>query len=294
LDNITFSNKNYSHYNLGVRKLSLRRFILRFWELITKNELMAVGGQVAYYIILSFFPLLIFLLTLASYFNLTIHQLLEDLSYLIPGESYSVIDKVLTEVLSNRSPTLLSLGMLGAFWASLNGINAMMRGIGKAYQITETRSFIRLKLTAILFLIIIFIAMILSFTFLVFGEKLGSLLFQFFEAGSLFPYIWEKLRLLIQFCFLVLAFVILNQMATRAKYSTWLMFPGSLIAATGWIVISLAFSFYVRYFSNYSVTYGSIGGIIILILWIYWSCAIFLLSCAFNAVLIERKEKGDS
>ncbi|KUO58863.1 MAG: hypothetical protein APF84_14110 [Gracilibacter sp. BRH_c7a] len=252
---------------------------------------MAVGGQVAYYIILSFFPLLIFLLTLAAYFNLTIHQLFKDLPYLIPAQSYSIIDKVLTEVLSSRSPTLLSLSMFGAFWASLNGINALMRGIGKAYQIKETRSFIRFKLTAILFLIILFLAMILSFTILVFGEKLGNLLFQFFEAGSLFPYIWQKLRLLIQFCFLVLTFLILNQMATRAKYSTWLMFPGSLIAATGWVVISLAFSFYVRHFNNYSVTYGSIGGIIILILWIYWSSAIFLLSCAFNAVLIENKKK---
>ncbi len=254
--------------------------------------MLAVGGQVAYYIILSFFPLLIFLLTLAAYFNLTIHQLFEDLPYLIPAQSYSIIDKVLTEVLSSRSPTLLSLGMLGAFWASLNGINALMRGIGKAYQIDETRSFIKFKLTAILFLIIIFIAMILSFTILVFGEKLGNLLFQFFEAGSTFPYIWQKLRLVIQFCFLVLTFLILNQMATRAKYSTWLMFPGSLIAASGWVVISLAFSFYVRHFSNYTVTYGSIGGIFILILWIYWSCAIFLLSCAFNAVLIEFKETG--
>ena len=252
---------------------------------------MAVGGQVAFYIILSFFPLLIFILTLAAYFNLSSYQLLEDLPYLIPSESYLIIDTVITEVLSSRSPTLLSLGMLGAFWASLNGINAMMRGIGKAYQIVETRSFINFKLTAIGFLIILFVAMLLSFVSLVLGEKLGSLLFNLLEADSIFPYIWQKLRLIIQFCFLLLTFLILNQLATRAKYSTWHMFPGSLIAATGWIVISLAFSFYVSHFNNYSVTYGSIGGIIILILWIYWSCAIFLLSCAFNAVLIEAKEK---
>ena len=253
--------------------------------------MLAVGGQVSFYIILSFFPLLIFLLTLAAYFNLTVHELLRDLPYLVPDESYTMIDRVLSEVVSSRNPTLLSLGMLGAFWASLNGINALMRGISKAYHLKETRSFIHQKLTAVFFLVILFSAMILSFTILVFGEKLGIILFRFFEAGSLFPIIWDKLRLIIQFCFLVLTFLILNQMATNRKYSVRHMFPGSLIAAAGWVLISVAFSFYVRHFSNYTVTYGSIGGIIIFLLWIYWSSAIFLLSCTFNAVLIERNKK---
>ena len=252
---------------------------------------MAVGGQVAFYIILSFFPLLIFILTLAAYFNLTIHEIFEDLPYLVPTESYNLVDRVLTEVLSSRNPTLLSFGMVGALWASLNGINALMRGISKAYQLHQNRSFIRSRLIAIAFLVMMFFALLLSFTLLVLGEKLGSLLFELLEVSGFFPYIWQKLRLIIQFCFLVLTFLILNQMATRGKFSARQMLPGSVFAATGWVIISVAFSFYVRHFSNYTVTYGSIGGIIILILWIYWSCAIFLLSCAFNAVLLESRKR---
>lgn len=271
--------------------MNLRKFLLRYWQVITKNELMALGGQVTFYIILSFFPFLIVILTLAGYLNLSDQQLFRDFQFLVPEESYRIVEKVINEILSSRSPTLLSFGMLGALWASLNGINALMRGISKSYNIEENRSFLRFKLIALIFLIIILLAIFSSFVVLVLGEILGNLIFSYFGGDGLFTYIWNKLRLIILFCFLIVTFVILNLMATGFRYSALLMFPGSLLAAAGWIVISLGFSFYVRHFSNYSLTYGSIGGIIILLLWIYWSSEILLLSCAFNAVLIEFKGK---
>lgn len=133
-----------------------------FWTILKKNELMALGGQVSYYLILSFFPLLIFLLTLISFLNLNSEQFFEDWKYFVPEESYYLVEGIIYEVFSQRSPTLLSLGMLGTIWASLNGINALMRGIVKAYGLQEKRSYLRLKLTAILFLITITLTVILS------------------------------------------------------------------------------------------------------------------------------------
>lgn len=268
-----------------------RKFLLRYWQVITENELMALGGQVTYYIILSFFPLLIVILTLASYLNVTVQQLFQDFQYIIPEESYRIVEKVINEILSSRSPALLSFGMLGALWASLNGINALMRGISKSYGINENRSFFKFKLTALIFLGTVLLAIFSSFVVLVLGEALGNLIFSYIDSDGLFPFLWNKLRLIILFCFLVLTFVVLNLMATGYRHPAMLMLPGSFLAAAGWIAISLAFSFYVKHFSNYSLTYGSIGGIIILLLWIYWSSEILLLSCAFNAVLIEAKEK---
>ena len=80
-------------------------------------------------------------------------------------------------------------------------------------------------------------------------------------------------------------------MASNYKYSIKMIFPGSLFSAAGWIIISLAFSYYVKHFNNYTMIYGSIGGIIVLLLWLYWSTGILLLGSALNAVLISEKKK---
>lgn len=267
------------------------KFTRRYFEIITKNELMALGGQVTYYMILSFFPLIIFFLTLISYADINSEHFFNDLKYLLPEETYLLVESIIYETFAKRSPALLSFGMLAAIWASLNGINALMHGIVKTHGLKENRSFLKLKLTSVLFLIIITITLIFSIITLVFGETLGIALFKVFGATRFFPSFWQNLKLLIQFVLLVLTFIILNRMATGSRYTFKMVFPGSLFAATGWIVISLLFSQYVKHFNNYTLTYGSIGGVMILLLWLYWSSEILLLGSALNAVLIESRKK---
>jgi len=269
------------------------KFLKYFWDILKKNELMALGGQVSYYLILSFFPLLIFLLTLISYLNLSSEQFFEDWKYFVPEESYYLVESIIYEVFSQRSPTLLSLSMLGTVWASLNGINALMRGIVKAYGLTEKRNYICLKLTAILFLIIITLTILFSIPVFFLGENLSNQIFSLLGAANNFSYYWQKIRLVLQFCLLILVFIILNRMATRSIYSIKTILPGSLFASFGWVIISIAFSYYFDKFSKFSLTYGSLTGIIILLIWLYWSIEILLLGCALNAALIRIKEKEE-
>jgi len=268
--------------------LNWRKFLFSYWELVNKNELIALGGQVTYYIILSFFPLLIFVLTLAGYANLNSEQVFEDFKYLIPYETYHMVESILYEIFSTRSFTLLSIGMLGAAWASLNGINALLRGMTKAYGLKEKRSFFRQKLISVLLLIIFVVTLLGSISLLFWGEMFGDWLFQLFGATGIFEGIWHDIRLIIQFFLLVLTFIIINKTATGPSFTLRQVFPGSLFSAGGWVIISLAFSFYFKHFNSYTVTYGSIGGGMILLLWLYWSCIILLLGCAFNAVLILK------
>lgn len=253
---------------------------------------MALAGQVTYYMILSFFPLLIFFLTLAGYADLSSEQLFEDFKYLIPEETYQMVENIIYEIFAKRSPTLLSFGMLAALWASLNGVSALMRGMVKAYGIRERRSFLKLKFISFVVLLIVILTLFASFLILFLGELFGDWLFDILGATSIFPSLWAKVRLIIQFLLLVITFMMINYLATGSRYSIRMVFPGSLFAATGWVVISLAFSFYVKHFNSYSVTYGSIGGVMILLLWLYWSSEILLLGCALNAVLITS-DKND-
>jgi len=270
------------------------KFIRNFWDILNKNELMALGGQVSYYLVLSFFPLLIFLLTLISYLNLSSEQFFEDWKYFVPEESYYLVESIIYEIFSQRSPTLLSLSMLGTIWASLNGINALMRGIVKAYGLKEKRSYIRLKLTAILFLVIITITILLSIPLFFLGENISNQLFYLLGVtDNNFSYYWQKIRLVLQFLLLIIVFIILNRMATGSIYNIKMLLPGSLFSSSGWFLISVAFSYYIDNFSRFSLTYGSLTGIIILLIWLYWSIEILLLGCALNAVLIKTKGSGN-
>lgn len=250
-----------------------------------------MGGQVTYYMILSFFPLLIFFLTLLGYANISSERFFQDLKYLLPEETYLMVESIIYEIFALRSPTLLSFGMLGAVWASLNGITALIRGIVKAYGLTEERSYLRLKLTSIAALGIITIAIIASFSLLFIGERIGNTIFENLGETGLFSFFWHKIRLLIQFLLLVITCLILNRMATSSRFSLKMLLPGSILAVSAWIVLSLAFSYYLGHFNNFSVTYGSIAGVIILLLWLYWSIEVLLLGCALNAVIIDAAGK---
>lgn len=268
-----------------------RIFFLKYWEIVNKNELMALGGQVTYYMILSFFPLIIVVLTLISSLDMSNDQFFNSLKFLLPKETAALVKSIVDEIFSTRSsPALLSFGMLGAFWASLNGINALMHGVVKAYGMQESRSFFHLKYTALVLLVIIVLAIIFSFVILVVGDTLANVLMNAIGPDSFFTYIWQELRLLIQFLFLTATFIFLNRNATKHVYSLKRYFPGSLLSAAGWVILSLAFSYYVNHFNNYTLAYGSLAGVMLLLLWLYWICEILLLGCAMNAALIATRE----
>jgi len=273
-----------------VIKNTITSFSKKYIEIISKNELMALGAQVTYFMILAFFPMLIFLLTLLSYTPFANSEVLFSLSYLLPEETYLMVSKAVYEIIESRSPTLLSFGMAASLWASLNGVNALMHGINKAYGLKETRSYLKLKGLSILFLFFLVISIILTLLLLVWGETLGNLLFNFLGAESIFPLLWEKLRLIFQFIVMIITFIMLNKMGTTAYLTIKEVFPGSLFSAIGWLIISHGFSIYIKNFANISIAYGSIGGIIILLLWLYWSSEILLMGCALNGTILSWKK----
>jgi len=264
-------------------------FFRHLWKVLNQYELMALGGQVTYYMILSFFPLLIFFFTLAGFADVSSENIFEELKYLLPRDAYKFVESIIYEILATRSPTLLSFGMLATAWASTNGILSLMRGIGKAYGFVERRSIFRLLPTAFIVLFILTLSVILSLLIQFSGRQLGLHLFPVFSQTALFAGLWSAFRLLILFIILAVDFMILNRIGTNSQYPWRRLLPGSLLAAAGWIVISLGSSLYFTRFSTFTLTYGSIGGIMVLLLWLYWSLEILLLGCAVNAVLAERK-----
>ena len=267
----------------------LKDFYLRFQE----HEVPALGAQLTYYLILAFFPFLIFLLTLLSYTPIAGEEALNDLSRILPADAYKVVIEVLRQTLGSSRQTLLSLGALFTIWASSNGINAVIHGINKAYNERETRPFWKVRGMAIIFTIGLAIVIILAFVLLVWGKLLGQTLITYLGYNEFFMKSWQLYRFLLPVGVMLVVFMFFYRFAPNKKIRFRETIPGAVFSSLGWVVTSWAFSFYVNQFANFTRTYGSIGGIIVLLLWLYLSSMVILIGGEINATLSFFKKSRD-
>ena len=260
----------------------LKDFYLRFQE----HEVPALGAQLTYYLILAFFPFLIFLLTLLSYTPIAGEEALNDLSRILPADAYKVVIEVLRQTLGSSRQTLLSLGALFTIWASSNGIN-------KAYNERETRPFWKVRGMAIIFTIGLAIVIILAFVLLVWGKLLGQTLITYLGYNEFFMKSWQLYRFLLPVGVMLVVFMFFYRFAPNKKIRFRETIPGAVFSSLGWVVTSWAFSFYVNQLANFTRTYGSIGGIIVLLLWLYLSSMVILIGGEINATLSFFKKSRD-
>ena len=259
----------------------LKNLYLRFRD----DEVPALGAQLAYYLVLSFFPFLIFLLTLSNYLPFDGKEILAGLAKFLPAESYNLTAGIIRHAAGARSGTFLSFGMAATVWVASNGVLALIRGVNKAYDMRETRPFWKVRGISILFTIALALSIILAFAMLVFGRMIGEFIFSIMGISAVFAFAWNIFRYLITLALLMLVFVSLYLTMPNRRLSIKQVMPGSVFSSLGWVLASMLFSYYVNNFRNYSIMYGSIGGIIILLVWLYLSSVIILLGGEINASL---------
>lgn len=268
------------------------------WILIIKDlycrfqddEVPALGAQLTFYLIFSFFPFLIFILVLLSYTPITSESFLINLSNILPREAYYAVYKTIEEIMEGRNQTLLSFGMITTLWSASNGINALIRGLNKAYDEEETRSFIRIRGISLFFTLAIAITILLSLGLIIFGEPLGRSLVSFMGLSPWFKILWGIFRYLIMLIALVLVLLCVYRYMPNHHLPFKDVIPGTLFSALIWIVISTVFSNYVNNFGKFNKMYGSIGGVIALLLWLYLSSIAILLGGELNGTLIFLKQ----
>ncbi|WP_441294208.1 YihY/virulence factor BrkB family protein [Bacillus sp. FJAT-27225] len=275
----------------NVRGLFSKNIFKQLLHRIKEDDLPGLSAQLAYYFLLSLFPLLIFLLTLMPYLPIPQQDILGAIEDFAPPEAYALIEKNLNSIMANRSGGLLSIGIIGTIWSASNGINALVRAFNKAYNVDETRSFIVARGMSILFTFGIVFVFIVALALPVFGEEIGIFLFSFLGLDGAFLTIWNLIRWALTPLILFGIFTILYWVAPNLKMKCKSAIPGAIFATAGWIITSLGFSFYVSNFGNYTSTYGSIGGIIILMIWLYLSAFIILIGGEINAFYAEKAKQ---
>ena len=254
------------------------------------DDLAAMSAQISYYLILAFFPFLFFLINLLSFTPLPNRLLLANFYAILPQDTAMLVKTMLAETVQAKSGTLLVLSMLTSLWASSRGMSAIIRGLNHSYGVKESRHFIRLNLVALLSTIGLTVMVMLSFIMIVLGRIIGSTVFGYLGAKSLFYSIWSFLRYGITIGLLLITFYLIYRYLPNRKMNGNRILTGAVFTTFGWIGASLLFSFYVNNFGSYATVYGSLGGLFALIFWLYLSTLIFLLGGAINAICSDDKE----
>jgi len=271
------------------KKVNVRSSLFRLlWHRIEEDDLPGLSAQLAYFFLLSLFPLLIVLFTLLPYIPIPHQNILGMIKDFAPDEAMALIEKNVKEIMSQRNGGLLSFGIIGTIWSASNGINAIVRAFNKAYNVKESRSFIVARGMAVLLTFGMIFVFLLALILPVFGKEIGLFLFSQLGYTEEFIKIWNALSWLGSGIILFLIFTGLYWIAPNVKIKCRSAFPGAIFATVGWIISSMGLSFYVGNFSNYSLTYGGIGAIIVLMIWLYLSAFIIILGGEVNAFYSEK------
>jgi membrane protein len=253
-----------------------------------------LAAQLAYYFFLALFPALLFLVSIITFVPIEgLREMVTSaLGRVAPGEVIVIIQDQIDKIAQSKNGGLLTLGMLGTIWSTSSGVNAIIDTLNQAYDIQEARPWWKVKLLAIGLTIALAVFIVISFVLVLVGPKIGETIASTFFLGEAFVWAWNILQWPVVFAFVALAVAIIYYFAPDAEQEWIWITPGSVVATTLWVLISLGFKFYVSHFENYNATYGAIGGVIVLMLWFYLSALAVLVGAELNAEIEHASPYG--
>jgi len=257
-----------------------------------KDDIPLLAASQAYYYLLAVFPLLIVCFAIIPYFKIDPADATGFLEDILPGEMVSIFEENIISLIETPQGGLLTIGAIGALWSASSGINAFIKAVNEAYEIDETRSFITVRLIALALTISLIISFIVAILLPVFGNVILTYIGNLFGLSGSSVILLQISRWAISIIVITSLLLLLYRFAPNKKLPFNHIFPGALTASILWLLISLGFSFYVGNFGNYSATYGSLGGIIILMMWFFLTGLILMIGAEINVIHHRRKNNA--
>jgi membrane protein len=260
----------------------------RVWADIGKDDIFGRAAQLSYYFLLALFPLLLFLtsvigLIMGSGTGLR-HSLFNYLAKVLPSSASTLVSTTMFEVSNASGGGKISFGILAALWAASNGMGAISESLNVAYHVKETRPWWKQRLTAVILTVALGVLIISALVLVLYGGKIADSLAGHFGFGAVFTLAWKIVQWPIVLAFLFIGFALIYYWAPDLADQDWRwVTPGSIVAVTLWLLVSFGFRLYLHYFDSYSKTYGSLGAVIILMLWFYLTGAAILIGGEVNA-----------
>ena len=270
-------------------KQSLRRAVKEFKD--DRATLTAAG--MAFYWFLAIFPAMLALVGFLGLFNLSqagLDSVTKTIESALPGQAATTLTDAIGQATQSGNGSSLVAALIGvalALWGASAGMVAMQQGLDVAYDVPQDRKFLKKRLVGLALVLVAAVLGGIATALIVFGAPIGESLSDDF--GSAFGIVWTILRWVGGIAALTLLFATFYYLAPNRETPKWVwVSPGGILAVVIWLAASLAFSFYVSSFGKYAETYGSLAGVVVLLLWLYLSAIAVVMGGELNAEL-ERQ-----
>ena len=254
---------------------------------MNEDHVGAYAAQSAYFIMLSFIPFIILLLTLIQYTTLTRADIYGAAQVIFPDSMNGFVIDIINEVYSKTAVTV-SLSAITAAWSAGKGFLALMRGMDSVYDVEEQRNYIILRFRSAIYTIVFVVSIILSLVVLVFGNSIHRAAVVHMPFLAVITGMILKLKDVVAIAFFTLVFMLLYKFVPNRKARLLSQAPGAVFSSVCWYLFSIGFSLYVTYTPGLSNMYGSLTTIILVMLWLYFCMYIILLGAEINSYFEEQ------
>ena len=277
---------------LGFNGLSIYDVTIFFIKGLQEGAITTRASSLAFNFFLAFFPSIIVFFTLIPYIPISGFQetLMEILSNILPPSTNAATFNTLEDIINNQRGGLLSIGFILALYFSTNGMSSLIQAFNSSYHIRENESILKHQLLSIILTIILSALVFLTIILIIFGKAAILYLIEYEIISQ------NQITLLNIAKWVILTFMLFIGITTifnfghSIKSRTKIFSPGALLATLFIILTSVVFSYYIDNFSQYNKIYGSIGTLIIILLWIYFNAIILLIGFELNASIINAKK----
>jgi membrane protein len=293
--------------SLSLAGLGWKELGKRVYAEVMDDDVLGRSAQLSYYFLLALFPALLFLTSLLGYLageNGQLRQgLFNYLAAVLPGDASKLVAETVTDVAQSSGGGKLSFGILATLWAASNGMGAISESLNAAYDLKETRPWWKVRLAAVGLTLALTLLIVTALVLVLYGGDIADAVAVKVGLGAAFAVGWKVLQWPVALVFVLLAFALIYYFAPDAQQQNWKWItPGAIIGVALWLLISFAFKAYLSFFNSYSATYGSLGAVIILMLWFYFTGTAILVGGEINSEVenelarqgaLDAKEKGE-
>ena len=268
--------------------------VWRTVEAVPQKHTLQMAAALSYYFVISLFPAFLFLSAIIAYMPgaRPFDQVLSLMSGFVPHDSLELLRKVLSTIVTPNRGTLLSFGILGTLWTASGGFSAAIEALDIAYEVEEGRPFWVTRPLAVGLTLLVGVLLLVALAVMVVGPQFGAWLAERANLSWLLAKAWPYIHWTVAVVFTVLAVEALYFIAPNVKQRFWATLPGAVLSVACWIALSYGLGIYFRSFAHFNKTYGAMGAVIALMVWLYWTSFVMLVGAELNCELAKVSREG--
>ena len=265
--------------------LSIIRLFRAFSKKLKDDYISAFSAQAAFFLIISFFPFVMFLLTLINYLPISLPNIFATLERIFPKNIAPYLSSLLTELLEKSNGAVLSITAVAALWTASKGFFSIVRGLNSIYKEHTHRNYFVTRFWSTIYTLLFAMLLVLVMLIFVFGNQLTAWLTLHFPVLKEMALLIISARTLTGLGLMILFFTLMYVFVPDRKSNLFAELPGAILTSAGWLGFSYLYSYYIDHLGNYSATYGSLTAIVLCMIWIYACMYIMFLGAEVNQIL---------